>query len=432
MGHLLARWNKLKQSALLRNTIWMFLGQGMRQLLRAVYFLIIPRALGVDQYGLFVGVTSLAAILAPFATLGIGNLLVKNVSRDRKVFDEYWGNSLVMSAASGAILIGVMMVASKLFLPGKFPWLMALIVAVSDLFFAKVLDVASQAFQACDLMSKTAQLNVFASLSRVFGALIFIFFFRHSGAMAWSWIYFAASVLTTLLAMYWVNRQLGKPVLALWRIKPELLEGCYFSVSMSSQSIYNDIDKTMLVQLSTLDGAGIYAAAYRLIDVAFLPVRSLLWAMYPSFFRHGQAGIGASQKYARRLLPRALGYSLLACLALFFAAPIVPHLLGAEYARTTSALRWLSPLPLLKTLHYFVADSLTGAGMQGVRTAVQVGVAVFNVLLNLWLIPAYSWRGAAWSSLASDGMLAATLWVTVLWLGRQQTPAELAVGEISA
>jgi O-antigen/teichoic acid export membrane protein len=431
MGRLSRFFTKLKHSVLLRNTVWMFLGQGMRQLLRAVYFLIIPRALGVDQYGLFVGVTSLAAILAPFATLGIGNLLVKNVSRDRKVFSEYWGNSMVLTGASGAALIALMMGISKVMLPGKFPWMMALVVSVSDLLFTKVLDVASQAFQAFDLMKRTAQLNIFASLSRVVGAVLFVIMFRRSGAMAWSWIYLAASVLTTVLAMHWVNQQLGRPVLALWRIKPEFLEGCYFSVSMSSQSIYNDIDKTMLVQLSTLGAAGIYAAAYRLIDVAFLPVRSLLWAMYPSFFRHGQGGIAASQKYARRLLPRAFGYSLLACVILFVGAPIVPHLLGPEYARTTIALRWLSPLPLLKTLHYFVADSLTGAGMQGLRTAVQVGVAVFNVLLNLWLIPAYSWRGAAWSSLASDGMLAACLWTTVFILGRQRSP-ELAVSEISA
>ncbi len=303
-------------------------------------------------------------------------------------------------------------------------------VAISDLLFAKVLDVGAQAFQAFDQLGKTAKLNVVASLSRVIGAVVFVAFFRRSGAMVWAWIYLLASVLTTVMTMWWVNRSLGRPVLALWRIKPELLEGCYFSASMSSQSIYNDIDKTMMVQLSTLDGAGIYAAAYRLVDVAFLPVRSLLWAAYPTFFRHGQGGIAASTKYARQLIPRASIYSLLACIALFVGAPLVPHLLGAEYARTASALRWLSPLPLLKTLHYFVADSLTGAGLQGLRTAVQIGVAVFNILLNLWLIPAYSWRGAAWSSLASDGMLAASLWIAVLLLGRRQvSPSQLAASE---
>jgi O-antigen/teichoic acid export membrane protein len=101
---------------------------------------------------------------------------------------------------------------------------------------------------------------------------------------------------------------------------------------------------------------------------------------------------------------------------LFVAAPIVPIVLGKDYARAVEALRWLALLPLFKSIHYFLADSLTGAGYQRIRTAGQIGVAVFNVALNLWLIPAYSWRGAAWSSLASDGALALTMYVAVMYI----------------
>jgi O-antigen/teichoic acid export membrane protein len=49
---------------------------------------------------------------------------------------------------------------------------------------------------------------------------------------------------------------------------------------------------------------------------------------------------------------------------------------------------------------------------------------LFNILLNLWLIPAYSWRGAAWSSLASDGLLACAVGVAVFLLASR--PRELA------
>jgi O-antigen/teichoic acid export membrane protein len=87
-----------------------------------------------------------------------------------------------------------------------------------------------------------------------------------------------------------------------------------------------------------------------------------------------------------------------------------------QYARASEALRWLSLLPLVKTLHYFAADALTGAGYQATRTLLQVLVAGFNVLANFWLIPAYSWRGAAWSSLACDGLLAVTLWSCALFV----------------
>jgi len=203
-----------------------------------------------------------------------------------------------------------------------------------------------------------------------------------------------------------VSKKLGAPQLTWRRSMRELREGFYFSAGLSSQTIYNDIDKAMLARMGTLDATGIYGAAYRIIDVSFSPVSALLAATYPSFFRRGARGISSNLTYAGSLLPRALGYTALACICLLLGAGIIPRILGPEYARSTEALRWLSVLPMLKAVHYFLSDALTGAGHQVVRTAIQVGVAIFNVLLNLWLIPAYSWRGAAWSSIASDALLA--------------------------
>ena len=48
-----------------------------------------------------------------------------------------------------------------------------------------------------------------------------------------------------------------------------------------------------------------------------------------------------------------------------------------------------------------------------------VGIVGFNVLLNLWLIPAYSWRGAAWASLASDAALVVALFAVIVSLRRR-------------
>lgn len=89
------------KNSLARDTLWMLLAQGMRLVLQAAYFVIIARALGVEQYGAFVGATALVAIIAPFASFGGGNLLIKNVSRNRALFSEYWGNALFMSFVSG-------------------------------------------------------------------------------------------------------------------------------------------------------------------------------------------------------------------------------------------------------------------------------------------------------------------------------------------
>src|SRR5580704_12844569 len=88
---------RARRSVLARNTLWMFLGQGLRLALQGACFVVIARALGVLNYGAFIGAVSLVAIFAPFATLGFGNLLIKNVARDRRLFPQYWGNGLLVS-----------------------------------------------------------------------------------------------------------------------------------------------------------------------------------------------------------------------------------------------------------------------------------------------------------------------------------------------
>ena len=190
--------------------------------------------------------------------------------------------------------------------------------------------------------------------------------------MTWGWFYLGSTVVSCAIAVALTNWKLGTPKLELARIPPELKEGFYFGAGLSAQTIYNDIDKTMLASLSTLDATGIYAAAYRVIDVAFTPVKSVIYAAYSNFFRNGKHGIEAGYSYAKRLLPRMIGYSVLAFAGLYLLAPLFPLVIGKEFARTVEALRWLAILPLLKTIHYFLADSLSGAGYQGIRAAGQV------------------------------------------------------------
>jgi O-antigen/teichoic acid export membrane protein len=198
------------------------------------------------------------------------------------------------------------------------------------------------------------------------------------------------------------------------RARMELREGVYFSISLSAQSVYNDIDKTMLSRLSTLAAAGVYGAAYRIIEVSFAPVAALLSASYARFFQHGLEGLPGTLRLARKLLPVAAAYGCAAGLGLLAIAPLVPRVLGARYAPIAPMIMWLAPLPLLRSCHYFLADALTGAGHQRARSILQIAVAAANVALNLWLIPAYSWRGAAWTSLACDGLLAVGLLLVIL------------------
>jgi O-antigen/teichoic acid export membrane protein len=408
--------DRLRGSALARDSGWMFLGFGLRIVVQAGYFVLIARALGPHEYGGFVGATALIAIVAPFVSIGAGNLLIKNVARDKGLFAEYWGNAIVMLTVSGVVLLLAVISLARFVLPSSIPWLLVLLICIADLLIVRVTDIVGQGFLAMGRAQYTAKISLLPYVLRLIGAAIVLLVWHRATALCWGWFYLGSTAISCVVALWLAHTLLGPPKLGLWRIRAELAEGMYYGTGLSAQTIYNDIDKTMLARLSTLDATGIYAAAYRLIDVSFAPVRSVLYAAYPSFFRHGEGGIAASYAYAKKLLPKMMGYSTLIFLLLFVAAPIIPMVLGSEYSRTVEALRWLALLPLLKTIHYFLADSLTGAGYQGLRTSAQVFIAILNVGLNLWLIPAYSWRGAAWASLASDGALALAMYLCVMFI----------------
>src|ERR1700743_1265229 len=109
--------NRFGKDGLAKDSLWMFLGYGMRIVVQAAYFILLARALRPAQYGAFVGVTALIALVAPFGGLGAGHLLVKNVSRDRSLFSDYWGNALFLAVTTGLILVGLALGNSPLLPP---------------------------------------------------------------------------------------------------------------------------------------------------------------------------------------------------------------------------------------------------------------------------------------------------------------------------
>lgn len=407
------------KSTLARNTAWMLVGQGFKLLIQALYFTIIARSLGAQNYGAFVGVVGLVGILLPFATLGSGFLLIKNVSRDKRQFRENFGSALLTTILSAAFSFAVVVGISHFLFPAAIPMKLIMVVATSDLFCTSIAGVCGQAFLAFERMKWTASINVLLSALRLAAAVMLSAVKSHPTALEWGEFYLGSTALVALVALLLVLAKLGAPALNFARRAEEIREGFYFSVTQSAQTIYNDIDKAMLARLSTLQATGIYGAAYRLIDVSFAPVAAVLAAAYPNLFRVGADGIPATLRYVRPLIVRALGYATLVAVALLAGAGVVPFILGSEYRLTSEALRWLAVLPLLKAGHSFLADTLTGAGYQALRTAISAGVAVFNVSINLWIIPAYSWRGAAWSSIASDALLLSAFATTAFVLLRR-------------
>jgi O-antigen/teichoic acid export membrane protein len=420
-------FEKIKSSRLARDTGHLAIGQGLRLVIQAIYFVLIARALGPEKYGAFVAVVALAAILTPFAGIGGSNLFVKNVRSGRRSAGLCWGNGLLSILISGTAL-SCLVVAINYAFHLRMPFLVVALVCISDLFLLRVIELAVFGFAAVDRMKDNAIQNVATSLPRLIAIAVLSMWARPVTLESWTTAYLISTAAGTLYATYRAHRIWGAPRFDWAALREDAGEGAYFSIGTSAATIYNDIDKVMLGKIS-FAAAGIYAAAYRIIDVSVTPIRSLANAAYPHFFRRGLDGMGSAHAYANQQIKRALIYSGTLFVALWFSAPLLPVLLGANYADTAVALRWLGLIPLLRGVHVFLADSLSGAGFQGLRSAIQVGIALVNVLLNLAILPRYGWFGAVWTSLASDGLLVLSLWVAIQY--KLRTAYQPAVSVVS-
>lgn len=409
----------MRTRGLLRDTTHLTIGQGFRLVIQAAYFVLIARSLGPDAYGAFVTVVAMAALLGPFSGLGTANLFIKNVRSGKRSAPICWGNGMLLTALSGTLLSCLGVGLSALLHLKTVP-LVVTIVCVADLVLLKVTELAASGFTAMDRMQQTSIQSVVVSLLRLGGIIVLVATVHPVTLDLWVLTYLLTTLLGTMYALVKGGQLWGRPAVDLRALREDATEGVFFSVAGSATTIYNDIDKIMLSRLADLAATGVYGAAYRVIDVTMTPVRSLAAAAYPHFFRKGVGGMTQTYPYALSLIAKTSIYGAFASAGLWLAAPMLPHILGTEYQAVLPAVRWLALIPLLRCLHSFMADALSGAGLQRIRTGIQVMVASINIGLNVAILPRYSWRGAAWTSLGCDGLLVVLFWTTAFHYRREQ------------
>jgi O-antigen/teichoic acid export membrane protein len=408
----------MKTGGLLRDTTHLSIGQGFRLVIQAAYFVLLARSLGPDAYGAFVTVVAMAALLGPFSSLGTPNLFIKNVRSGKREASVCWGNGILLTVISGTLLSALGLGLSVLLHLKTVPFAVT-IVCFADLVLLKVTELAAFGFTALDQMKQTSIQSVVASLLRLAGIAGLIVTTHPVTLHRWVIVYLVTSLLGMMYALWKGSQEWGRPAIDLQALREDAAEGVFFSVAGSATTVYNDIDKIMLSRLADLTATGVYAAAYRVIDVTMTPVRSLAAAAYPQFFRKGMGGMAQTYPYAWSLIAKTAIYGSLASTGLWLLAPVLPHVLGTRYEAVVPAVRWLAVIPLLRCVHSFLADALSGAGLQRVRTGIQVCVALINIALNLVILPRYSWRGAAWTSVGCDGLLVVLFWSSALYYHRR-------------
>jgi len=393
----------------------MLLGQGLSVVCQGAYYILLARLLGSTEYGIYVGAAALVSILSQYSPLGSHSVFLRYVSPEPSNFAPYWGNILVTTFTLSSLFVAFLTWAGPR-LAHSCSWTLVLCVALGDCLCSQLTLAAGRVFQAFEAMRITASLNLLVNLLRALLAGLMLWRLHHATARQWVVAALLVSTIAACTALTLVTKRYGQPRFSKTLLRQRTGEGFVFALSYSTTSIYNDIDKAMLGHYGMNAANGIYTMAYRAIDIACLPYSAIQAAAVPRFFQKGLNGVDSTAEYAIRIVKRTAPITLLTTAAMLVAAPLIPHLMGRSFTESVSALRWLCLLPVFRSFQYSAGDALTGAGHQKLRLGSQATAAAFNFATNLYLIPHYGWLGAAWASLATDGLLAVFNWAVLWWL----------------
>jgi O-antigen/teichoic acid export membrane protein len=410
---------RLATSPLARNAGWMFGGQVASLGIQAAYFVVLARLLGSGEYGILAAAAALVNILSQYSGMGSGLLFLRYVSPDHSRFREYWGNILLSIGLVGTLAAIALHLAGRWML-GQAGASILVVLAIGDCLCGQLTSSAAQVFQTFEKMRTTASLNFLTNSVRLVLVVCMALVVHRTSAFSWAVASMMVSMIACFVAITKVTSSFGRPKFSIKLFLARLGEGFIFAVSGSTTTVYNDVDKVMLGHYGMDVANGIYSMAYRVVNICTIPIGSIHGAALPRFFRDGVNGINATAPFARKILKRTLILGALAAVGMFVLAPVLPKIAGRDFSASVSALRWLCLIPLLRCFHLSAGDAVAGAGFQRFRLASQAVAAAGNFLLNLYLIPRYSWQGAAWASLLTDGSLGLMNWALLAVLVRRE------------
>lgn len=384
-----------------RNTVLLAFFEIANPLLSLLLIGSLSRSLGAAGLGTYNLLLNFFFVAHSFTSLGLNTLITRDVSRDPKKAASY----LCSSSALGIVISVLMAVALTFVLPaaGYGPtvaqcgWLVGL-----SLLPSIILLYSESIFIACEKIQFIVCLAMIENLLRVLSGVYLI----HSGFGVTSLIAsFTAFRYLTLILNLWAFHVHISPLT--WTFQSEVVRDLARSVPVFGTilivaTLYLRTDVFLLSKMATLAAVGYYTAAYRLFSIAQVIPKSFNTSIFPVFsnlFSQSTTSFHRAKGISIRyilivVLPIAAGIHGLA-------DQFIRLLYGPEFGPAIPALRIIIWTLIPYSITRVLASSLFASNRQVVDLRVNSVALVFNVSLNLVLIPPYGAVGCAWATLLS-------------------------------
>ena len=390
---------------ILTNTVWLFADRILRMGVGLVVGVWVARYLGPEQFGLFSYVLAFVALFGVFATLGLDDIVVRDIVRNPSDKDEILGATFSLKLLGG--LVGILLTTAGILLLRPNDRLTHSMVAIiaSGLIFQSF-DTISFWFQS--------QVQIKYVVYAKNGAFILIalakvgLILSHASLIAFAWAALAEIILGAvgLTLAYGANGHLVRAWRgSIARARSLLTDSWPLILAGLAIVVYMKIDQIMLGEMLGNQAVGLYSAATRISEIwYFIPV-AIVSSASPSIVEAKAISDSLYYQKVDKLfrLMAVLAFSIVIPMT-FFSGHIIDLLYGPEFAGAGSVLAihiWAAVFVFLGVAQgpWTVNEGLMKLSLQ--RTVIG---AVANVVLNLLLIPRIGVVGAAISTLIAQAL----------------------------
>ncbi len=383
--------------------------------------LILARFLGPSQFGLLMTVVAFSLVGLNLCGIGAGEAMVRRVAREPAMYPSLLGHNLILVLSSGLVITAVLVALIPLVFPEvrnqPHSLLTLTLIVSSQVVGFRWVMMVDQIFLAHRLYGTANLINAGNSVLRAAAAALAFLVFDVKSLSEWAIWLWATSVLSILITLVMI-RPFGRPR---WRIiREELALGLSYSTPAFFLAFRQNADLVSLGAFAAPATVGAYAFARRANDQAVVAIDALMRIVYPGLAVVGAEGAAKVVPLALRYTMLALALALVTSIGVFLVAPLLPWLLGDDFAPSVMFLRIICWIILVKGVQAVAYDSLGAIEQHRFRARLYnlgsiVAVAVIAALTYL-----LGWAGTLIGVYCAEIGISAGLWLALLTVRKRE------------
>ncbi|MCK0505738.1 flippase [Aromatoleum anaerobium] len=415
---------------ILGNTGWLFFDKVLRMGMGLFVGVWVARYLGPEQFGLFNYATAIVALFTAVATLGLNNIVVRDLVKNPEDASATLGTAFLLQLIGGWLAFISAVIAVTFMRPDDTT--ARVIVAIFGFAMVfKATDVVRYWFESKVQSKYIVWVENAAFL--VFAAIKVALILGAAPLVAFVWIVLAEAALVALLllAIYvHLGNKLGAWRYQYARAKSLLRDSWPLILSGLAAMLYMRIDQVMLGQMLGNQAVGVYSAAARISEIWYFVPVAIVSSIFPGIVKLKAQNNDLYLSRLQKLYDSLIAISVFVALATTASSHLIVGLLyGAHYSDAATILSIQIWAGIFVTMGISRGPWIITEGLQK-YTYRYIGLAMLvNIVCNSFLIPAFGAVGAAVSSIAAQAttaLLAPALFaptrVSVIMLLRSANP----------